>query len=58
MNAGQGGIVHGEHRGGVQLDTPRQAHSAFITLITPETGWMGVDLRELWSHRELVWFLA
>lgn len=28
-----------------------------VTVIKPSTGWMGVNLRELWRYRELVFFL-
>jgi len=27
-------------------------------LIRPRTGWVGIDLRELWSYRELLYFLV
>src|SRR5262245_23145243 len=29
-----------------------------VIRIGPERGWRALGLRELWEHRELVWFLA
>jgi lipopolysaccharide transport system permease protein len=29
-----------------------------VTRIRPSRGWMALGLRELWEHRELLWFLA
>ena len=28
------------------------------TVIKPVKGWVSLDLKELWEHRELIWFLA
>ncbi len=28
------------------------------TIIRPQTGWVGIDWREMWSHRELLFFLV
>src|SRR5215813_8836266 len=34
------------------------APSPFTTFIRPRAGWRPVDLREIWQHRDLLWFLA
>lgn len=31
---------------------------SMVTVIRPSKGWMGVDLRELWRYRELIYFLV
>jgi lipopolysaccharide transport system permease protein len=28
------------------------------TVIRPRSGWIGIDWKEMWSHRELLWFLV
>jgi lipopolysaccharide transport system permease protein len=38
----------------VDDDGPESAHE---TLIRPQSGWIGVDWQEMWSHRELLIFL-
>jgi lipopolysaccharide transport system permease protein len=34
------------------------AHPASVTRIEPPRGWVGLELGELWQHRELIGFLA
>ena len=29
-----------------------------ITVIEPPSGWLNINVRELWEHRELVYFLV
>jgi len=35
-----------------------QAGSASVTVIRPQRGWRGIDTRELWRYRELLYFLV
>jgi lipopolysaccharide transport system permease protein len=35
-----------------------QADRPLVTYIRPSRGWSGIDLRELWRYRELVYFLV
>jgi lipopolysaccharide transport system permease protein len=42
------------------MSSPDQSSAAFptpLTVITPSTGWTGVNVRELWEYRELLGFL-
>jgi lipopolysaccharide transport system permease protein len=36
----------------------RQAPETPVTMIRPTRGWVGLDLRELWRYRELLYFLT
>lgn len=35
-----------------------EAPSRSVTLIQPRSGWIAIDWRELWEHRELLYFLV
>lgn len=39
-------------------DVEDRAHAAPLTVITPPTGWGGLDLASLWRYRELLWVLT
>ncbi len=41
-----------------QLQSNQDADSRFHTAILPMSGWQFFDLKELWSYRELLFFLA
>jgi lipopolysaccharide transport system permease protein len=56
---------HGERRGGAPEDSAPGAGDAGggseyaeETLIRPRSGWIGINWREMWSHRELLAFLV
>src|SRR5262245_41430043 len=41
------------------MASPAEAHrSPPVIRIGPRSGWSSLGLRDLWEHRELVWFLA
>src|SRR5215468_12531963 len=40
------------------LDLSIQNQQPAIQVIAPPTGWLNVDLRELWSYRELLYFFV
>jgi lipopolysaccharide transport system permease protein len=40
------------------LSAPARGAATRIVRIQPSRGWLGVDVRELWSYRELLLFLA
>ena len=37
---------------------PQTAHNTPVTVIKPSKGWGSIDIREIWDHRELLFFLA
>jgi len=39
------------------IETQREDRSIPITQVRPSKGWAGINLRELWRYRELVYFL-
>lgn len=39
------------------VDTQREESQLPMTMVQPSRGWAGVNLRELWRYRELVYFL-
>ena len=39
------------------IETQREDRSIPITQVRPSKGWSGINLRELWRYRELVYFL-
>jgi lipopolysaccharide transport system permease protein len=40
------------------VDTDDGPESSQETIIRPQPGWIGIDWREMWSHRELLFFLV
>src|SRR3954466_504022 len=43
------------------MSTPHaraDADQAIVTWIRPQTGWVGLNARELWSYRELLYFFV
>lgn len=39
------------------IDTQREESQLSLTIVQPSKGWAGVNLRELWRYRELIFFL-
>lgn len=39
------------------VDTQREESQLSLTIVQPSRGWAGVNLRELWRYRELIYFL-
>jgi len=39
------------------VDTQREESQLSLTIVRPSKGWAGVNLRELWRYRELIFFL-
>lgn len=39
-------------------DNAQEAPAAIVTTIKPSSGWRGLDLAEIWSRKELLYFLA
>jgi len=44
-------------RGATAVDVDDDAELAHETVIRPQSGWIGIDWQEMWSHRELLIFL-
>jgi lipopolysaccharide transport system permease protein len=42
----------------VSQPTTHDAEAAAVTIIAPSSGWASPDLRELWTYRELLYFLV
>src|SRR5262249_37094515 len=40
------------------VDTDDGPESLQETIIRPQSGWIGIDWQEMWSHRELLFFLV
>lgn len=48
---------HGADTSGPAAEHLTQLNGEELTIIRPKSGWQPVDLRELWRHRELLYFL-
>lgn len=40
------------------MDTPETLSGSQTVILKPARGWLGIDLRELWHYRELIYFLT
>jgi lipopolysaccharide transport system permease protein len=58
VSAGELAEVCAEGLGEAGPESPRPPEQPQRLVIRASTGWRGVDLRELWRYRELLWFLA